>query len=360
MKSDFLNCSLMEMQSEYALLLRKLFPEGATCYSNAMLDEINLFWLRKIDLVKTYLHYEFSKNNGYVFTASTYMDFDDLEHYPFLLLGTEHVLNDPLSRYAIVEVGNKDRVIPITLQKEIVRTARDNIKIIEKGFGRIFVLPLRLLHQDDSVDVFKVAESVFASLFSDINTIDEFFEKCKSINEITDHMKCGIEGRLLLSSSDDITLPFAERFKLARLETEKVMDPNQSDAFCFYTMVFGRIVQAMDVIMSCLEFECVPFIRDHVALSYVLSLIDGITDTPELQMIRYKMCISNLVYQLCDKETLNQNGYESFLQVVGSMHFDDMLFSTLKERGVDENHFDFKVSKEAVVKCLEKLYIEMS
>ena len=350
MKSDFLNHSLMETQSEYAMLLRKLFPVGATCYSNAMLDEINLFWLRKIDLVKTYLHYEFSKNNGYVFTASTYMDFDDLEHYPFLLLGNEHVLNDPLSRYAIVEVGNKDRVIPITLQKEIMRTALDNIKIIEKGFGRIFVLPLRLLHQDDSVDVFKAAENAFASLFSDINTI----------NEITDHMKRGIEGRLLLSSSDDITLPFAERFKLARLETEKVMEPNQSDTFCFYTMVFGRIVQAMDVIMSCLEFECVPFIRDHVALSYVLSLIDGITDTPELQMMRYKMCISNLVYQLCDKETLNQNGYESFLQVVGSMHFDDMLFSTLKERGVDENHFDFKVSKEAVVKCLEKLYIEMS
>lgn len=60
------------------------------------------------------------------------------------------------------------------------------------------------------------------------------------------------------------------------------------------------------------------------------------------------------------KDTIKQLSHESFLQVVGSMHFDDMLFSTLKERGVDENHFDFKVSKEAVVKCLEKLYIEMS
>lgn len=58
------------------------------------------------------------------------------------------------------------------------------------------------------------------------------------------------------------------------------------------------------------------------------------------------MCVANLVYQL----------YESFLQEMDSIHFDEVLFSILKGRGVDENHFDFHVSKEAVAECLERLY----
>ena len=44
------------------------------------LDEINLFWFRHIEEVQLYLRLWFPGEDSYVFTASTYLDYDDNEH----------------------------------------------------------------------------------------------------------------------------------------------------------------------------------------------------------------------------------------------------------------------------------------
>lgn len=56
-------------------------------FSMAILDEIVLFWKRNIGIVQLYLYNDFYNNDGYVFTAATFMDYEDDEQYPFLLLG---------------------------------------------------------------------------------------------------------------------------------------------------------------------------------------------------------------------------------------------------------------------------------
>ena len=91
------------IQDSYAKLLSVLIPELESGRVPEALDEINLFWIRNIDVVQLYLKAMFSGNESYVFTAATFMDFDDKEHLPFLMIGEKHILDDPLNiqRYII-------------------------------------------------------------------------------------------------------------------------------------------------------------------------------------------------------------------------------------------------------------------
>ena len=139
-----------QIQIEYKALLQKLLPKLKTEFSVQALDEINLFWYRHIDIVHLYLVSEFANDDSYVFTAATYLDYEDNEHIPFLLLGKQHVLDDPLSKYSSICKNLTDTKSSNILYDQIKKTAEDNIKIIDNCQGSIFVVPLRLFNQFSS------------------------------------------------------------------------------------------------------------------------------------------------------------------------------------------------------------------
>ena len=100
-----LNLGLLEtkinsIQEEYKNLLITLLPRLKSSMSKEALDDINLFWIKHMDAVELYLQAIFAGEESYVFTASTYMDYDDQEYVPFLLLGKKHILDDPLGKYS--------------------------------------------------------------------------------------------------------------------------------------------------------------------------------------------------------------------------------------------------------------------
>ena len=94
-----------------------------------------MFWLRHIEEVQLYLKAWFSSENSYVFTAATFMGFDDNEHLPFLLMGDKHVLDGPLSKYSEIRSkmpAGKDAEI---LYEQIGVAAEDNLKLVLNAVG---------------------------------------------------------------------------------------------------------------------------------------------------------------------------------------------------------------------------------
>ena len=94
-----------------------------------------MFWLRHIEEVQLYLKAWFSSENSYVFTAATFMGFDDNEHFPFLLMGDKHVLDGPLSKYSEIRSkmpAGKDAEI---LYEQIGVAAEDNLKLVLNAVG---------------------------------------------------------------------------------------------------------------------------------------------------------------------------------------------------------------------------------
>ena len=357
MKSNLLLNKIQLIQTEYKELLLALLPKLKSCNFPEALDEINLFWRRHINEIQLYLKTWFPGENSYVFTAVTYMDFEDNEHLPFLLMGDKHILDDSLNKYSEIRSkisAGKDAEF---LCKQIGITAEDNLKILENLPGKILILPLRLLNQSNEYNsLFEVGEKFFVNLFNGINSLNDYFDKCSSVDDIMRFSREDIGELVLFTEDDDKTLPFEERFKIALENTQYMVDPTKLDSYNFFILVFGSIQQAIDIVASCMEYGCIPFIRYPVALHYVYLLLECIADIDYVKTIRFKMSIAFFVYKLFDKEKFSSVNLKDFINKKSLYNFNEKLFSALKTHDIDDDNFMFDSTREIVISELEKFY----
>lgn len=331
---------MVRIQEDYKTLLSSLLPKLKSTHSLEALDEINLFWVRHMDKVLLYLRYIFSSDESYVFTAATYMDYDDNEHLPFMLIGKKHVLDDPLSKYSEICSKMSNEKDASMLYEQVIRTAEDNIKIIENCKNNILILPLRLFNQSSRSDeLMDVGRQAFCSLFEDIDTLNDYFEKCVTIQDVVQHARKDIGELVLFSECDDRTLSLEERFNRAMLETEYMVDDTKHDSYNFFMLVFGCIQQAIDVIISCTEYQCIPYIRYPVALHYISLLSENMKDIAHIEDMRYKMSVAFVLYRLCNKEVLGKYDVETFLRKNDEFHFNARLFESLEKSGINKKSF---------------------
>ena len=345
------------IQAEYKELLTALLPKLKSRHVPEALDEINLFWLRNIEEVQLYLRAWFPGENSYVFTAATYMDYDDKEYLPFLLMGDKHILDDPLSRYAEIQSKMPEGKDAEFLYKQIGVTAEDNLKLLENVGEKILILPLRILNQSNDYNSFyKVGEQAFVSLFNGINSVSDYFSKCESIDDIMQYARGDIGRLVMFSEDDDITVPIKDRFIRALAELPYMVNPQKQDAYNFFMMVFGCIQQAIDIIASCIEYKCTPYIRYPVSLHYVNLLSENILDKEFMSKLCFKMNIAFAVHQLCDKDKLASVGFERFLEKQQQYDFDKKLLHALSMHGINEENFENRIVPQIVTDELEKFY----
>lgn len=357
MKSNLLLNNIHLIQTEYKKLLTALLPKLKSSHAPSALDEINLFWLRHIEEVQLYLRAWFPGENSYVFTAATFMDFEDNEHLPFLLMGDKHILDDPLSKYSEIQSKMPEGRDAEFLYDQIGVTAEDNLKLLENVHNEIIILPLRLLNQSNVHNsLYKVGEQAFISLFNDVDSLNDYFAKCNSIDDIIRFARDDIGKLVMFSEDDDVTLPFEERFRIALAGTQYMVDENKPDSYNFFMLVFGCIQQAIDVIVSCVEYGCIPYIRYPVALHYISLLSECMVDIKHITTLRFKMSVAFVVYWLCDKERLSGVCLDEFLKKNQEYNFNEKLFFTLAEHGIDENTFLGHTTTQLVIDELEKFY----
>jgi len=330
----------------YLDLLSTLLPKLKSNHAPEILDEINLFWFRNIDIIELYLKYMFSGSESYVFTAATYIDFEDNEHLPFLLMGKKHIFDDPLSRYS--EICNKMLINSSdtkTLYKQIIITIEDNIKILKNVENNILILPLRLFNQSNKYKyIFKIGEKTFINLFTGIENLTDYFYKCSSIKDIMKYIQKDIDKLLIFSENDDMSLSFEERFKITLSRAGYMIDNNKSDSYNFYLLIFGYFQQAIDIIVSCIEYVCIPYIRYPMTFHYVSLLLENMINSDEISVLRYKMNVAFMVSKLCDKKQLTLLPLNEFLKKNQEYHFDKKLFSTLEKNGINkDNFFNYKI-----------------
>ena len=70
----------------------------------------------------------------------------------------------------------------------------------------------------------------------------------------------------------------------------------------------------------------------------------------------FKMSIAFIVYNLCDKEKLSQEGFITFLSCRDKMRFGDRLFALFEEKGIThETYLKYPV-REYIGNALSELY----
>ena len=361
-----MNCSLLrseinQIQREYKDLLSNLLPILRGKRSLEALDEINLFWLKNIDVVKLYLKSEFKGTDSYVFTAATYLDIEDKEHYPFLLLGTQHVLDDPLCKYAEICSKMSDGRNAEFTYKQIIKAAEDDIKIISTCEEQIIVLPLRLLNRPkEGNPLISLGEQIFLSLFPKVDSIESYFHKCSTISDIIQYGIPNLAEVIMFSEDDNRTAPLEERFRKAVDEMPYMLDKEKSDAENFFMLVYGHLHQALDVIVSCEEYQCIPYIRYPVAINYISLIANNILHLEYIQEMCFKMSIAFIIYNLCDKDLLSQAGLKTFLVCRDRSSFGKRLYSTMEAHGINHKTFLRHPVSEFVNTALVELYTSIN
>lgn len=243
------------------------------------------------------------------------------------------------------------------LYAQIGVTAEDNLKLLENVHEEILILPLRLLNQsNDHNSLYEIGEQAFVSLFNGINSLKDYFAKCNSIEDIMCFARDDIGRLVMFSEDDDTALPFEERFRIALAVTQYMVDENKPDSYNFFILVFGCIQQAVDVIVSCVEYGCIPYIRYPVSLHYISLLSESMLDIDHIIILRYKMSVSFIVHQLCNKEQLVKVPLDRFLRKSQEYNFDQKLFSSLEKHGVNEKNFLSHKITQLVIDELEKFY----
>ena len=216
---------------------------------------------------------------------------------------------------------------------------------------------MRLLNQSNDYNLlYTVGEQAFVSLFNGIDSLSDYFVKCDNIDDIMRFARVDIGELVLFSEDDNVTLPFEERFRIALDGTQYMVNTAKSDSHNFFMLVFGYIQQAIDVIVSCVEYGCIPYIRYPVSLHYISLLSESMLDIEHIVTLRFKMCVAFIVYQLCDKERLKTVDLEAFIRKSQDYNFGEKLFYTLQEHEINERNFFCYEIKPLILDELKKWY----
>ena len=124
-------------------------------------------------------------------------------------------------------------------------------------------------------------------------------------------------------------------------------------------LVYGFIQQAIDILLSSIEYRCIPYIRFSVALHYVSLLSENLKEIEHIEEVRYKMSVAFVVHYLCDKERIRQCDMGKFLEKVREFQFDKSLYGTLETNGIDKNNFTAHRITQLVLSTLEDLYQDL-
>lgn len=336
------------IQKEYKELLISLLPKLKSGFAAEALDEINIFWLRNMNIVRLYLEVMAPYSNSYVFTAATFLDYEDNEHLPFLLIGENHILDDPLSRYSELCGKLPEGRDADYLYNQVKTTAEDNIKILDNLQSNLFIIPLRLLAQSKADDiVFQESERLFLGLFNGIDSIDDYFIKCDSIDNIIKYARDDTEKIVMFSETDNKELPFKERFHNSIADAEFMIDPAKSDAYNFFSMVFGNILQAISILACCMEYGCIPYIRYPVSFHYLNIISNSVLEGSEVNILQFKMSVAFILHKLCDKSQLSSIGTSEFLIKKQSYGFNDKLFKNFNlQKIADGEEIDISITQK--------------
>lgn len=124
-------------------------------------------------------------------------------------------------------------------------------------------------------------------------------------------------------------------------------------------LVFGFIQQAIDVIVSCIEYGCIPYIRYPISLHYISLLSESMLNIEHIVTLRYKMSVSFVVYKLCNKEQLAKVPLSEFLRKNQEYDFNQKLFCALEQHGVNEKTFGRYKITQLVIDELESFYKQL-
>ncbi|MBU3221821.1 hypothetical protein [Clostridium algidicarnis] len=358
MINRYLKEKAISLQDDYCYILKEAVSKFSTGDFPMIVDEIKIFWFANRDLVRLILNNISSDFDCYIFTGATFLDIDDLEHYPFVALGKEHVVDDPLYKYASIVSSIDNQDFAEQLKGQMLLSIKDNIKILENYSDNIYILPVTLMSDTTSNLLKKAAEQAFFSMFKDNSiTLKKYYNEFLCIEDIIKELRDGVSETLVFSeesSGDDLCSRFRSHIAQVHPFSDKI-----SEAMIFYYIVNGFFLQAFDILLRCSEYRMIPYLRYEVTFRYTILLGANFDNNAEMQMILFKSICTHLLYRVFDKNRIRDIDFNYFINNIKKENFDTILFESLHKAGVNLINPSFQKITDVMKIELSRIYASL-
>lgn len=358
MKNSFLNEKIIELNTEYISILENIKSNLYTSDNMSIVDEINVFWFSKKALVQFILGNIPPNSETYIYTGAVHIDTESKEHFPFASLGKYHIFDDPVCSYA-----RNNAEIPNTKYKEkmkgiILNTIECNLKILRQYSDVITILPVRLIMEEHREIIFKASEQAFLGLFNVKEiTMKRYFSEFDSIQEIEKSIDDKIKDYLIFSKVEEKKLSFQEKFTNFKNKDFLPIEGSGSDAEVFYFAIFSRIAQATDIIMMCINFGAVPYVRDSVSFAYIQTLMPTFESYFENDQLYFRSIVAHIWNQEFDLSKVENIEFLDYYQIVMESKFSENLFLELEKNGVTSKKLKLDEIINIIKKQKESLFL---
>lgn len=358
MINRYLKEKVISLQNDYCYILKEAVSKFSTEDFPMIVDEINLFWFANRDLVKLILNNISSDYDCYTFTGATFLDIDDLEHYPFVALGRVHVVDDPLYKYAGIVSSIHNQDFAEQLRGQMLLAIKDNIKILENYSDTIYILPVTLISDNTSDLLKKAAEQAFFSMFKDNSiTLKKYCNEFIYIEDIKKALRDGVSETLVFSddnNGDDLCSRFRNHIAQVHPFSDEI-----NEAMIFFYIVNGFFLQAFDILLRCAEYHMIPYLRYEVTFRYTILLGTNFSNNTEMQMILFKSICTHLLYRVFDKNKIRDIDFKYFFSNINKENFDGNLFEALHQAGVNRSNPSFQKIMDVMKNELNRIFISM-
>ncbi len=331
--NNILMKELLPIQTQYKNILENAKMKLLSrTFPNEVLNEITSFWYRYKNIVHCALNWlTYQPFETYLFTAATNLDVDEKDHYPFVLVGAAHILDDPVFKFATTAPATSalgDQFLEY--QKTLVMEAiEDNIKIIDNFQGIILILPISYIF-DDLVVVKDIANKAMLGFFNDsVSSLKEINNKCKTLQDIELILNTNADNQIILNDFDDFKISLSERFVMYKeYQAEHGCSDFPNDASNFLFALYSHVLNASKVIEICTKFCLTPYLRYDVIFHYVTLILGSTLASKEasgMANLLSKTQTSHVICRVMNRELCANIDFNIFVGFCRDFDFESKL-----------------------------------
>lgn len=353
--SDILYEQIDRLQKNYLIVLKSAYMNINKETFNAVVDEILVFWKKHMKIVMNIANHYFLPMKTFIFTGAVYMGIDDFEHYPFLATGDKHIMDDPLCRYFNTAYKSKNVAVSDFFIEHAILTLKDNIKIIEQCYPHIIILPLRYLFETNENIIEKWSNDIFFSMFNDdIMSFDDY-KKLDTIDDIYKSLLPNVASDLIFDSYEDKSVDFKVRFNsfVANSNYSKIFEIKDNEIF--FITIFGYISQALAIISMSLIFDCIPYIRNEVALNYMIKVSSNFYEASEIQTVVFRSVVVHILYDMFEIDIFDKIEFNDYIELLKNHNSSNRIFEMLDKSNINAQNIDINSIISVTKKYIDEL-----
>jgi len=352
---------LKEIQQQYSKLIRSssVSFDSDNFYFDAisLVEKCEAFWLSKSQQLSLILDDLTKENKCFILSGAIYLNVADNEYYTFAALGDIHILNDPFVRMHGFFANGIDGINMRTIS--YFRDVYADTQNILDNFSDEFVfLPVDIMFDSVEMDKLKVIRKgywdVISSLLdNDINSVEEMKQQYSSIDDIEYHLSVKALNSLIFCDADDAQLSLKDRLNKYFNDSQLPMNIKiDDDMQRFYFATFAQISQAMEIILKCLQFNIIPYVRFDVTFRYLLLIGGSFNNDANLKNILDYAIIGYLLSENINSQEIAKMGFESFYSKCNKNHYIDIVYCKLNENGIDMHFSHVEDVIEVIIETL--------